>query len=296
MSESMLTRDVMVTRPFTVRPEFDLVRAVQSLMKHRITGAPVVDAQGNYCGVFSERSILEVASKWLHEKRSELTAIPTALGVMTSQLVTLRPEEDVMEGIGRLLKSKISGAPVINTEGEFCGVFSEKTSMTAVLQSAFDQLPGGRVSAYIDPDPVRLITPETTLHQLVDKFLNSPFRRLIVFDEGVSGMISRRDVVRKVMQLIVEYGPGAAFRNSVDLVTQTHAATITPSDDLLSVAMIFQQSNFRRLPVIENRQLLGQLSRRDVLAAFYRVLQPESESKEQLLYLSTIHRREDVPI
>lgn len=296
MSESMLTRDVMVQRPITVRSDVDLVRAVQTLMKHRITGAPVVNEQGQYCGVFSERSILEVASKWLHEKRSELTAIPTALGVMTSQLVTLNPEEDVMEGIGRLLKGKISGAPVISSEGQFCGVFSEKTSMTAVLQSAFDQVPGGRVSAFIDADPIRCIAPETTLHQLVDKFLNSSFRRLIVFDEGVSGMISRRDVVRKVIQMIAEYGPGAAFRNSVDLVTQTHAATIMPDDDLLSVAQVFQQSNFRRLPVITERKLLGQLSRRDVLAAFYRMLQPESESKEQLLYLSTLHRREDVPI
>jgi CBS domain-containing protein len=296
MSESMLTRDVMVERPITVRPDADLVHAVQILMKHRITGAPVVNAQGHYCGVFSERSILEVASKWLHEKRSELTAIPTALGVMTSKLVTLCPEEDVMEGIGRLLKSKISGAPVIGVEGQFCGVFSEKTSMTAVLQSAFDQVPGGRVSAFIDSDPVRLIAPETTLHQLVDKFLNSPFRRLIVFEGGVSGMISRRDVVRKVMQMIVDYGPGAAFRNTVDLVTQTHAATIMPDDDLLNVAQVFQQSNFRRLPVVVERKLLGQLSRRDVLAAFYRMLQPKSESKEQLLYLSTLHRREDVPI
>ncbi|SVD16951.1 uncharacterized protein METZ01_LOCUS369805, partial [marine metagenome] len=44
---------------------------------------------------------------------------------MTKKLVTFRPETNVLEAIDILLKNKISGAPVLDENGNIIGVLSE---------------------------------------------------------------------------------------------------------------------------------------------------------------------------
>ena len=44
-------------------------------------------------------------------------------------------------------------------------------------------------------------------------------------------------------------------------------STVKPNSDLFSVADVFLQHNFRRMPVVEGKILVGQISRRDVLRA-----------------------------
>ena len=51
----------------------------------------------------------------------------------------------------------------------------------------------------------------------------------------------------------------------------TDVQTVNPDTDILQVAKIFLESKFRRLPVVENGRLVGQISRRDVLRAIQAV-------------------------
>ena len=44
-------------------------------------------------------------------------------------------------------------------------------------------------------------------------------------------------------------------------------STIKADDDLYSVVDIFLKNNFRRLPVLQDEKLVGQISRRDILKA-----------------------------
>ena len=70
------------------------------------------------------------------------TYVPPVKSFMTRELVTLSPEIDVFAAIDQLLQKRISGAPVINGEGKYQGVFSEKTAMQALIAAVYDQLPG----------------------------------------------------------------------------------------------------------------------------------------------------------
>ncbi len=71
-----------------------------------------------------------------------MSDLKTARDFMRSRLVTLDPHATVLVGVDRLLKNNISGAPVMDSDGQFLGVFSEKCSMnalTAVVEVA-DQM------------------------------------------------------------------------------------------------------------------------------------------------------------
>ncbi|MCG8448503.1 MAG: CBS domain-containing protein [Pirellulales bacterium] len=123
----------------------------------------------------------------------------TARDFMVKRLVTLRPEMDVIEAVQRLLKNRISGAPVVDADNMYLGVFSEKCSMQVLLDAAYEQLPSNQVRMFMDCD-AQTIDPDAHLLSIAQVFLLTPYRRLPVLEEGrLIGQVSRRDVLRAAM-------------------------------------------------------------------------------------------------
>jgi len=126
----------------------------------------------------------------------------SARDCMVTRLVTLRPEMDVLEAVQRLLKNRISGAPVVDAEGNYLGVFSEKCSMQVLLDAAYEQLPSNQVRLFMDTD-AQTIEPDTHLLSIAQVFLLTSFRRLPVLEDGkLIGQVSRRDVIRASLDLL----------------------------------------------------------------------------------------------
>ncbi|MEM9352291.1 MAG: CBS domain-containing protein [Planctomycetota bacterium] len=133
---------------------------------------------------------------------------------MVKKLVTLHPDMDVLNAVQLLLKKRISGAPVVDDDGRYLGVFSEKCSMHVLLDAAYEQLPSNRVRAFMDTE-AQTITADTQLLSIAQLFLLTSYRRLPVVEEGrLLGQISRRDVLRAALDL-VRQAPTPAQRNSL---------------------------------------------------------------------------------
>ena len=47
----------------------------------------------------------------------------------------------------------------------------------------------------------------------------------------------------------------------------TNVTTVNPEMGIVDLAQMLQETHFRRLPVVENGKLIGQVSRRDLLKA-----------------------------
>ena len=131
----------------------------------------------------------------------------TAADVMVTKLVTLSPDTPVQQAIGTLLKRRISGAPVVGPGREFLGVFSERTCMRVLLDSAAEQVPCGTVRSYADPD-APTVTEDADLLTVVHRFDEGRVRRLPVLRPTpgggageVVGQVSRRDVLRAAYDL-----------------------------------------------------------------------------------------------
>ena len=73
-----------------------------------------------------------------------------ARNIMVTRLVTLSSVMDVFEAIGLLLRHRISGAPVVDPDGNYVGVFSEKESMRVLLDAAVDSLPCTSVDGFVE--------------------------------------------------------------------------------------------------------------------------------------------------
>ena len=55
------------------------------------------------------------------------------------------------------------------------------------------------------------------------------------------------------------------------------ARTVSKDDDLLTLAEIFLSTPYRRLPVVQDGKLIGQVSRRDVLNCAFHLMDPPLE-------------------
>lgn len=132
----------------------------------------------------------------------------TASELLDKSVTTLSPETDIDSAMETLLKKKLSGAPVVDDDKRVVGILSEKDCLKIVMASAFERLPEGKVRDYMTTDVVTL-TPRSTIYDIVDRFMKTPFRRLPVVEEGAKfvGVVSRTNVVKAV----------AAMRNNPEL-------------------------------------------------------------------------------
>lgn len=120
----------------------------------------------------------------------------TATSVMTKGLVTLSPGTEIHEAVKTLLRHKISGAPVVDENRRLLGILSEKDCLRVFTGEAYDGLPEGHVRDYMTRE-VDTVSPDTTLIDIVGRFLAKSYRRLPVVNEAgvVVGQISRRDAL-----------------------------------------------------------------------------------------------------
>jgi len=116
---------------------------------------------------------------------------------MTKTLVTLSPDIDLFDAMQQLVKYRISGAPVVDADGHLIGMLSEGDCLRGILKDIYYKEAGGRVS---------------------------------------------------------------------DFMT-TEVATISPNDDIIDIASAFNEKRLRRFPVVEDGELLGQISQHDILVA-----------------------------
>ncbi len=128
----------------------------------------------------------------------------TARDVMSTRLVTLRPNQSLSEAVRVLVEASVSGAPVIDEGGTFCGLVSEYDCLRIMALGEYtseDHEQNVDVADIMSRDPFT-IAPDLDLFSLAAEFMTHGVRRFPVVEEGVLlGQVSRLDVLRGLWQL-----------------------------------------------------------------------------------------------
>lgn len=118
--------------------------------------------------------------------------------VGVNDLVTFRPDQTIQEAIDIIIEKRISGAPVLDTNGKLVGMLSEKDCLRIIVDQAYHNLPieSKKVADYMTAE-VKTVSTEHDVVSAANLFLHTPIRRMPVVENGVlKGQISRRDVLR----------------------------------------------------------------------------------------------------
>ena len=97
------------------------------------------------------------------------------------------------------------------------------------------------------------------------------------------------------MQVLIDASYEGLPTNQLGAFMDTDPQTITEDARLLTIANFFLISPRRRLPVLRDGILVGQISRRDVIAAAEKLNHHKPSPSKRLLYLSALCEMEEAP-
>ncbi len=125
-------RDIMTRRLVTLRPEIRAVEAADTLLKHDISGAPVVDDDENLLGLLSEYDCLRAiaAAEYEFDRRD---AVVTVEELMTTTVHTIPPEMDLFAIAHEFVNIRVRRFPVVE-EGRLIGQVSRRDTLRAAYE------------------------------------------------------------------------------------------------------------------------------------------------------------------
>ena len=162
--------------------------------------------------------------------------IPTAEEVMARRLVTLTPDMSVIRAMRTLVENRVSGAPVLDANGNLCGIVSELDCMRILTSGQFSQDSHDEDARVRDvmTSEVQTIAPTVDLFAIAQQFLSQNIRRLPVVEQGrLLGMVSRRDVLRGVETMRAANRTQPVGRKSTGLYLSASETTDDEIDALL---------------------------------------------------------------
>jgi CBS-domain-containing membrane protein len=119
---------VMSPLVVTLSPDDDIYDAVHTLLKKRVSCAPVLDAERRLVGILSEKDCLRIVSAEAFEGMPQ----GTVAGYMTEPVETLQPQTSVWDIVHLFLERAFHQMPVVDDKGNVLGQVSRRDVLRAI--------------------------------------------------------------------------------------------------------------------------------------------------------------------
>jgi CBS domain-containing protein len=128
--------------------------------------------------------------------------------------------------------------------------------------------------------------PDQRVREVADMLLKYKVSGAPVVTEGaiLVGVVSEKDCIKALLRAVHHRVP---FSLVSDVMT-TELITIGEDTHIMAMAELFIQHGIRRLPVVRDGRLVGQVSRRDVIRAASELFRQAPSRDAVLLHLSAL--------
>jgi CBS domain-containing protein/nitrate/nitrite transporter NarK len=179
-----------------VLPSARIIDAMTLLQYYGLKGIAVADEQGNVIGVIDPRYVFNEVALLTAGLKKGFTEKVRVEEFMKSP-ITVTDKTKVADTLKTMVEKNIGFLPVISAEtGKLVGVLSEKDLMAVLCCEP--QNAEKPVSEFMIKDVIT-VTPESTLKETLEKFIDHKIRHLpVVRDSRVVGVVSIKDVLKLV--------------------------------------------------------------------------------------------------
>ena len=131
-----------------------------------------------------------------------MDSLPKISEFMDQVVPTLGPDMQIMKAVDYLLRHKVTGAPVVDSDGRLLGIITESDLLKLLTQGIHGHPPTeATVADYMSTDVVT-VPQSADIYYVAGIFLNNKFRRIPVVKDGkIVGAITRYDLLRVVQTL-----------------------------------------------------------------------------------------------
>ena len=131
----MLIREYMTPQPITVTEDMSVIDAAELMKQNNVRRFPVL-RDGKLVGIVTDRDLRSAAPSQVisfdSEERALMPELHSLLAqikvgeIMSSDVISVDPEQTIVTAALLMLHDRISGLPVVDSEGALVGIITEK--------------------------------------------------------------------------------------------------------------------------------------------------------------------------
>mgnify|MGYP003792248095 CR=1 FL=1 len=276
---NMKVQDVMNDEVIIMQENEQVSHARNLMIKHGLNRIVVIDSEDKPVGMVTEKDLTrKMRGNGPDWKRRPIDKILIGR-VMTENLITTTPLEDIKNVVELMLKNDISSIPVVDSEG-LAGIVTktdllnfyynkyqgrwkvsdlmsknvitvnENHSINHVI-TVMEENKISKVVVIRDNEPVGIITPENISFASVEDPEKGVAEEKIYFIRNSNG------VDKKNFRIISMLTAGDIMRNDLTKIRQ--------DEDAIKAAQIMLKEKISGLPVVENNEVVGIITKTDLI-------------------------------
>ncbi|WP_298521507.1 CBS domain-containing protein [uncultured Methanobrevibacter sp.] len=199
--------------------------------------------------------------------------------LMSEDLITVDKDQNLSDALKLLRKHNVSRLPVTNNK-ELVGIISERDIANKLGSSKYESMPASRlhISSVMVKDV--LTVPQTMqLEEVAKLMLDNGIGSVPVMDDDnkMVGIVSKAD--------FVTLATGIAFdKITVKEIMSKDVIYASSAERLVHARRLMLEAHVGRLPVIDEDELVGMITSKDLMRAFidFRKKVPEKYQKSQI--------------
>ena len=276
--------DIMSSPVYIINTDEPVSHARKLMLKHRIGTLPVLN-EGKMVGIVTKSDIsnrlAQAEPLW---RRRPIDQIPIKL-LMTETVITIYPEATISQAATLMLENGIHNVPVVKN-GNIVGIVTRTDFMRHVAEN----------TEKIKTKILKLMTQDVisvhrhhTINHVIDEMNKNEIARVIVKDDDGKpvGIISRKSLAlnlltdnegelsTKSIKMVRRSSPGGqkTYRYVKEMPVTAEDIMVSPiisidvNEDISAAAKKMIEEGLTGLPVSDGEDIVGILSRTDIMRA-----------------------------
>ncbi|MEO2241717.1 MAG: CBS domain-containing protein [Euryarchaeota archaeon] len=219
---SSVKSETLKIKPETITPDTLIVEAITEMLDSGLRALPVVE-DGEFAGLVTEYDIIDVA------RESERLEEVDAREIMNSPPITIHEDETIAKARALMRDHGISRLPVVNDENKLRGIVTTTDIIREVIKPITrlgkTDRKGEKVPAFGHPvksimsSPCIRSEPDETVVDLCEKIVEHRIRGMPIVNqlEEPIGVVTRRDILRKIPELMRQRGVFVSLKGVEDV-------------------------------------------------------------------------------
>ncbi len=252
-------KEIAEYKVISVNKNAPVYDAINLMVKHDITGLPVVDETG-LRGIISEKDVL----KLLYDTEF----IGGCVGdYMTTDVFTFDEEDDIVDICQCLMNNSFRRVPVLRG-GKLVAIIT-RADIIRANKNRFRPVvphdptlthPNFLLARHVMTCGLLTVSRNTPIYRAMELIAAGDITGLPVVDDAMKliGIVSEKDLIK----LLCDQNAGAGL---VQDVMTREVVSFDWDDSLFEICQCLINNNFRRIPILEKGKLTGIISRRDII-------------------------------
>jgi CBS domain-containing protein len=252
-------KDIAKYGVVSVNKNASVYDAIDLMVKHDITGLPVVDDTG-LRGIISEKDVLRLLY--------DTEFIGGCVGdYMTTEVLTFDEEDDIVDICQCLMNNNFRRVPVLS-HGKLVAIITRADLIRAnkdrfrptKLHDTTMAHPNFLLARHVMTCGLLTVSRHTPIYRAMELIAAGDITGLPVVDEEMKlvGIVSEKDIINLLCD------PDAKAGLVQDCMTR-EVTSFDWDDSLFEICHCLINNNFRRIPILEKGKLTGIISRRDII-------------------------------